>query len=90
MEDFVRSFWLARGEPATDMQNASFFHHVLSWWPHRCNIITLPVITLTRPAPRPLRHRQCRLTHIAWIRDEFALFLCAILALWSCAHDCEG
>eukprot|EP00281_Chroomonas_sp_CCMP1168_P001157 CAMPEP_0206260546 /NCGR_PEP_ID=MMETSP0047_2-20121206/27154_1 /ASSEMBLY_ACC=CAM_ASM_000192 /TAXON_ID=195065 /ORGANISM="Chroomonas mesostigmatica_cf, Strain CCMP1168" /LENGTH=259 /DNA_ID=CAMNT_0053687651 /DNA_START=53 /DNA_END=828 /DNA_ORIENTATION=- len=35
LEEFVRCFWLARGEPQSELQNASAFHHLLSWWPHR-------------------------------------------------------
>mmetsp|Transcript_494 Transcript_494/g.1046 ORF Transcript_494/g.1046 Transcript_494/m.1046 type:complete len:314 (-) Transcript_494:257-1198(-) len=35
LDEFVREFWLARGEPSNDMENASFFHHTLSWWSHR-------------------------------------------------------
>ena len=34
VEEFVREFWLARGEPQSEMQNASYFHHLLSWWKH--------------------------------------------------------
>jgi hypothetical protein len=35
VEAFVREFWLARGEPDSIMQNASFYHHFLSWWERR-------------------------------------------------------
>ena len=35
LEEFVREFWLARGVPQNKMQNASYFHHLVSWWPHR-------------------------------------------------------
>jgi len=35
LEEFVREFWLARGAPASRMNNASYFHHLTSWWPHR-------------------------------------------------------
>ena len=35
LDAFVREFWLARGAPESEMQNASAFHHMLSWWPHR-------------------------------------------------------
>ena len=31
----MREFWLQRGVPASPMQNAGYFHHVLSWWTHR-------------------------------------------------------
>jgi len=32
VSEFVREFWLARGVPASRMNNASYFHHLLSWW----------------------------------------------------------
>ena len=35
LDEFVRGFWLARGVPESKMQNASYFHHLLSWWEHR-------------------------------------------------------
>lgn len=35
LDVFVHEFWLARGVPASKMQNASFFVHLLSWWNHR-------------------------------------------------------
>jgi hypothetical protein len=35
LEEFVREFWLSRGPAASRMQNAGYFHHLLSWWPHR-------------------------------------------------------
>lgn len=35
LDDFVAEFVLARGEPASDMQNASYWHHLTSWWPRR-------------------------------------------------------
>ena len=35
LDEFVREFWLARGVPQSKMQNASYFHHLVSWWPHR-------------------------------------------------------
>ncbi|EGD72479.1 hypothetical protein PTSG_11596 [Salpingoeca rosetta] len=34
LEEFVREFWLARGVPESEMQNASYFHHLISWWQH--------------------------------------------------------
>lgn len=37
LEAFVREFWLARGVPPTEMQNPSYFHHLLSWWEHRAD-----------------------------------------------------
>lgn len=36
MEQFVQEFVLQRGEPRTPMQNASFWHNIASWYPHRC------------------------------------------------------
>jgi len=35
IDEFVQGFWLARGTPESNMQNASYFHHLLSWWEHR-------------------------------------------------------
>jgi Sulfotransferase domain len=35
LDAFVEEFWLARGKPESPMQNASYFHHFLSWWEHR-------------------------------------------------------
>ena len=35
LEEFIREFWLTRGVPQSKMQNASYFHHLASWWPHR-------------------------------------------------------
>ena len=35
LEQFVREFWLARGAPASPMANASYWDHLLSWWPRR-------------------------------------------------------
>jgi sulfotransferase family protein len=35
LDAFVKEFWLARGKPQSLMQNASYFHHFLSWWGHR-------------------------------------------------------
>lgn len=35
LDAFVKEFWLARGKPESPMQNASYFHHFLSWWEHR-------------------------------------------------------
>ncbi|EDQ92076.1 uncharacterized protein MONBRDRAFT_22879 [Monosiga brevicollis MX1] len=32
---FLREFWLKRGEPASRMQNASYHHHLTSWYHHR-------------------------------------------------------
>eukprot|EP00055_Hartaetosiga_balthica_P003686 m.8623 g.8623 ORF g.8623 m.8623 type:complete len:336 (-) comp3201_c0_seq1:84-1091(-) len=34
MAEFVREFWLKRGIPESPMQNASYFHHLLSWFEH--------------------------------------------------------
>eukprot|EP00050_Salpingoeca_kvevrii_P022321 m.124568 g.124568 ORF g.124568 m.124568 type:complete len:318 (+) comp9674_c2_seq2:4556-5509(+) len=35
LDTFVREFWLKRGVPQSDMENASYFEHFVSWWPHR-------------------------------------------------------
>jgi Sulfotransferase domain len=35
MDSFAREFWLARGVPATKMQNASYFVHLVSWYERR-------------------------------------------------------
>ena len=35
VEEFVREYWLARGLPQSKLENASYFHHLASWWPHR-------------------------------------------------------
>ena len=35
VREFIMEFWLQRGIPATIMQNASYFHHLVSWWEHR-------------------------------------------------------
>ena len=32
IEQFTREFWLSRGIPTSKMQNASYFHHLLSWY----------------------------------------------------------
>ena len=34
IHDFITHFWLARGAPENDMQNASYYHHINSWWAH--------------------------------------------------------
>lgn len=35
MEEFLHHFWLNRGEPTSLMENASYWHHLASWWPRR-------------------------------------------------------
>lgn len=35
LEAFAREFWLARGEPQSKMENASYFHHLISWYKRR-------------------------------------------------------
>ena len=35
LEEFIREFWLAHGVPQSKMQEPSYFHHLVSWWPHR-------------------------------------------------------
>ncbi len=35
MDQFLFEFWLARGQAPTPMQNASHWHNLASWWPHR-------------------------------------------------------
>jgi hypothetical protein len=35
VDEFVAEFVLARGRPASLMQNASCWEHMLSWWPRR-------------------------------------------------------
>ena len=35
LEEFVQSYWLVRGAPQSKMDEASYFHHLASWWPHR-------------------------------------------------------
>ena len=35
LEEFTREFWLARGAPQNKMEEASYFHQLTSWWPHR-------------------------------------------------------
>jgi hypothetical protein len=35
VEEFVLEFWLERDKPVDMMQNASYFHHLVSWWEHR-------------------------------------------------------
>ena len=37
LDEFVRGFWLARGVPSSPLNNASYFHHLLSWWAHRAD-----------------------------------------------------
>lgn len=37
LDQFVREFWLSRSQPESPMQNASYFHHLLSWWQQREN-----------------------------------------------------
>lgn len=32
VSEFVKEFWLARDRPQSDMENASYFHHLISWW----------------------------------------------------------
>ena len=43
LEVFLREFWLQRGIPASRMQNASYHHHLLSWYAHRLdpNVLTV-------------------------------------------------
>ena len=35
VEDFVKEMWLTQGEPQRLTDEASYFHHLASWWPHR-------------------------------------------------------
>lgn len=35
IDAFTREFWLARGVPPSRMNNASYFHHLLSWYNRR-------------------------------------------------------
>ncbi|KAI8462815.1 MAG: P-loop containing nucleoside triphosphate hydrolase protein [Monoraphidium minutum] len=35
LEQFLEEFWLRRGEAETPMQNASHWHNLASWYPHR-------------------------------------------------------
>ena len=35
MDQFLEEFWLQRGEAPTPMHNASHWHNVASWYPHR-------------------------------------------------------
>jgi hypothetical protein len=35
LEEFLEEFYLARGAPPTAMQNASHWHNLVSWFPHR-------------------------------------------------------
>lgn len=35
LDAFLEEFVLARGEPPTPMQNASYWHNLASWFPHR-------------------------------------------------------
>mmetsp|Transcript_2002 Transcript_2002/g.7156 ORF Transcript_2002/g.7156 Transcript_2002/m.7156 type:complete len:315 (+) Transcript_2002:35-979(+) len=35
VDTFVKEFVLQRGIPASPMNNASLWHHLTSWWPHR-------------------------------------------------------
>lgn len=37
MDQFLQEFWLQRGEAATPMQNASHWHNLASWYPHRAD-----------------------------------------------------
>ena len=36
-EAFAKEFWLARGIPSNPMQNASYFHHLLSWYKRKAD-----------------------------------------------------
>jgi hypothetical protein len=35
LDAFAEEFWLARGVPTSKMQNASYFHHLVSWYDRR-------------------------------------------------------
>lgn len=35
LDAFAEEFWLARGIPTSKMQNASYFHHLVSWYDRR-------------------------------------------------------
>lgn len=35
LAEFVHHFFTQRGEPRSPMQNASIWHEIASWWPHR-------------------------------------------------------
>ncbi|KAK3245586.1 hypothetical protein CYMTET_44848 [Cymbomonas tetramitiformis] len=35
ISEFVQDFILKRGKPSSQMENASYWEHLLSWWPHR-------------------------------------------------------
>eukprot|EP00730_Choanoeca_flexa_P006127 TRINITY_DN12088_c0_g1_i2.p2 TRINITY_DN12088_c0_g1~~TRINITY_DN12088_c0_g1_i2.p2 ORF type:complete len:317 (+),score=60.91 TRINITY_DN12088_c0_g1_i2:2270-3220(+) len=35
LRSFLNEFWLSRGIPDNEMQNASYHHHLLSWYEHR-------------------------------------------------------
>ena len=34
-EEYIREEWLPQGEPQKLTEYASYFHHLVSWWPHR-------------------------------------------------------
>lgn len=35
LDEFAQEFWLERGVPASKMNNASYFVHLVSWYEHR-------------------------------------------------------
>jgi hypothetical protein len=37
LNEFLEEFFLARGQPATPMSNASHWHNLASWYPHRAD-----------------------------------------------------
>lgn len=43
LESFAREFWLARGIPRSRMENASYFHHLISWYERRYDATVLLV-----------------------------------------------
>ena len=42
LDEFVTDFWLARGIPASRMQNASYFHHLV----RICSLLCVRVVCM--------------------------------------------
>ena len=79
LDEFVRGFWLARGVPSSPLNNASYFHHLLSWWAHRAdpNVLFLFYDELLT------EHRRC----VARIAEFMELEPAADDALWQRPFD---
>jgi hypothetical protein len=57
LSEFAHAFWLSRGTPSSDLENAGFAEHLVSWWRQRRSDDTLVLLyeDLVRDLPREVR-----------------------------------